>query len=104
MINYKVIFDKVMLKQLKKAGKNKQIRDILSDMLNKIEEFGPRAGELLDSRLHLYERKMKRPPIRLYFKHNIFTSEIYIFEYEMKTSENKQRITIEKIKKKVSES
>ena len=93
-----------MLKQLKKAGKNKQIRDILSDMLNKIEEFGPRAGELLDSRLHLYERKMKRPPIRLYFKHNIFTSEIYIFEYEMKTSENKQRITIEKIKKKVSES
>jgi|SRR3989338_3696238 len=104
MINYKVIFDKVMLKQLKKAGKNKQIRDILSDMLNKIEEFGPRAGELSDSRLHLYERKMKRPPIRLYFKHNIFTSEIYIFEYEMKTSENKQRITIEKIKKKVSES
>ncbi len=97
--HFTLVFDDVMLKQLKKAGKNKQIRNIISKMLDKIELIGPLAGELLDSKLHIYEIKNKRPPIRLYFKHNIKTDETYIFEYEMKTSEDKQKKTIDKIRK-----
>jgi len=46
----------------------------------------------------------KHPPIKLYFKHNIHNDEIYVFEYEMKTSEEKQQNTIEKIKKKILKS
>lgn len=102
--NYTIVFDDIILKQLEKAGKNKQIRNILSNMFNKIEEFGPRAGKLIDSRLKIYEIKLKHPPIRLYYKYNIATNEIYLFEYEMKTSEKKQQQTIEKIKKKILKS
>lgn len=62
---------------------------------------GPKIGELLDSKLFIYELKNKRPPIRLYFKHNLQTNEIYVLEFEMKTSEKKQQRTIEKIKRKL---
>ena len=99
MKNFNLIFDEIILAQLKKAGKNNAIKNILSKILNKIEELGPRAGKLLDSQLRIYEIKMKHPPIRLYYKHNIATNEIYIFEYEMKTSEEKQNKTIERIKR-----
>ena len=99
--NYKLIFDEVILRQLKKAGRNQQVKNILTKILNKIEELGPRAGNLLDSKLFLYEFKVKHPPIRLYFKHNPNTKEIYVFEYEMKTSEGKQQGTIDKIKRKL---
>ena len=57
------------------------------------------AGKLLDSKLFLYEMKTNHPPIRLYYKHDKFTNEIKIFEFEMKTSPKKQRITIERIRK-----
>ncbi len=102
--NYKIIFDEVIFRQLEKTGKNKQLRDILSNIFNKIEEHGPRAGKLIDSRLKLYEIKLKHPPLRLYYRHNIFTNDIYLFEYEMKTSEKKQNLTIEKIRKKILKS
>src|SRR3989344_1546060 len=102
MSNYKLIFDEVILRQLKQVGKNKQIKDILIKVFDKIEELGPRAGELLDSQLFIYEKKMKNPPLRVYFKHNIATNEICLFEYEMKTSSAKQQRTIERIRKKVS--
>ena len=36
--NYQLIFDKVILKQLKKAGKNNSLKRLLSKILNKIEE------------------------------------------------------------------
>jgi mRNA-degrading endonuclease RelE of RelBE toxin-antitoxin system len=101
MPNYKLVFDEVILSQLKKSGKNKQIRDILSDMLNKIEDLGPRAGQLLDSGVFIYEIKSKRPPIRLYYKHLKATNEIYLFEYEMKTSEEKQKRTIFNLRNKI---
>ena len=100
--NYKLIFDDVILRQLKKAGKNYQVKLILTKILDKIEEFGPGAGRnLLDSRLSLFEVKVMHPPIRLYYKHNKKTNEIYVFEYEMKTSKDKQQGTIDKIKKKL---
>lgn len=73
-------------------------------MLDKIEILGPRAGKLLDSQLHLYEIKAKHPPIRLYFQHIKNTIRIYIFEYEMKTSKQKQQNTIQKIIKKILKS
>jgi len=99
MKNFNLIFDEVMIKQLRKASKNNEVKILLSKILNKIEEVGPRAGKLIDVQLHIYEIKVKSPPIRLYYKHNIQTNDIYIFEYEMKTSEGKQNRTIEKIRK-----
>jgi len=99
MGNFHLIFDEVILKQLKKAGRNNSLKILLSKILDKIEELGPRAGKLLDSQLHIYEIKMKSPPIRLYYKHNLLTNEIYVFEYEMKTSEGKQNKTIDKIRR-----
>ena len=95
---YVLAFDKIIIKQLKKV--DQQIKNILSKMFDKLELAGPNAGELLDSKFHIYEIKNKHPPIRLYFKHNIMTNEIYIFEFEMKTSPEKQQATIEKIKTK----
>ena len=95
---YNLIFDDIIIKQLKKVSKNKQIKDILSKMLDKLEILGPIAGKLLDSQLFIYEIKNKRPLIRLYFKYNIKTNEIYVFEFQMKTSEEKQQKTIERIK------
>ena len=100
--NYTLVFDDVMIKQLKKAGKNQHIKEILTKMLDKLELSGPDAGELLDSQLAVYEVKIKHPPLRLYFKHNKPTNEIYVFEFEIKTSPEKQKATIIKIKRKAS--
>ena len=99
--NYTLVFDDVILKQLKQAGKNQQIKQIISKIFDKIEELGPRAGKLLDSHLFIYAIKMKSPPLRLYYKYNSATSEIYLFEFEMKTSEGKQQRMIEKLKRKL---
>lgn len=51
MEKFKIVFDEVMIKQLKKAAKNHQVKAVLSKMLDKIELLGPSAGELLDSKL-----------------------------------------------------
>jgi mRNA-degrading endonuclease RelE of RelBE toxin-antitoxin system len=101
MMSYKIIFDEVILKQLKKAGKDQLLKNILSKSFNKIEKLGPRAGDLIDSQLKIYEIKIKRPPIRLFYKHNVLTNEIYVFEYAVKTSQEKQQSVIEKIKSKL---
>ena len=98
--NYTLIFDDVMIKQLKKAAKNQHIKNILTKMLDKLENLGADAGDLLDSQLFIYEIKNKHPPIRLYFKHNRQTDEIYVFEFDIKTSQERQQITIEKIRQK----
>ncbi len=103
MTNYKLIFDDVILKQLKRAGKNKHIRDILSKILDKLERLGCHTGKLIDNRLSLYEVKLKKPPIRLYYKCNETSKIISVFEYEMKTSQEKQQKTINKLRKKSSE-
>mgnify|MGYP001562024637 CR=1 FL=1 len=98
---YTLVFDKVIIKQLKKAAKNNQVKEILIKMLDSIEENGPDAGELLDSQLFIYEVKNMRPPIRLYYQYNKVSNEVKVFEYEMKTSSEKQANTIEKIKKRL---
>lgn len=95
---YPLVFDDIMIKQLQKAAKNQQLKVILKSMLDELELKGPATGKLLDSHLFIYEIKNKSPPIRLYFKHNIKTNEIYVFEFEMKTSEEKQKLTIAKIR------
>ena len=100
MADYTLVFDDVMIKQLKKAAKNQHIKEILTKMLDKLELSGPDAGELLDPQLSLYEIKIKHPPLRLYYKYNKLTNEIYVFEFEMKTSPEKQKATIIKLKKK----
>ena len=98
--NYRLVFDEIILKQLKKLAKDHGIKQIVSKMLDKIQEMGPLSGKLLDSQLHLFEVKAKRPPIRLYFKIVESVKEAYVFEYEMKTSPQKQHLTIEKIRQK----
>jgi hypothetical protein len=100
---FQLVFDDVMIKQLRSAARNQQIKNLLTKMLDKLELIGSLAGDLLDPKLHIYEVKSKRPPLRLYFKHNIPTDEIYVFEFEMKTSRQKQRKTIDKLRKKASE-
>ena len=100
MAQFRLIFDKIILKQLRKSAKSPNVKTILVKMLDKIEDLGPECGKLIDSRLFLYELKNKHPPIRLYFKYNKITNEIYIFEFEIKSSEKKQQSTIEKIKRK----
>lgn len=100
---YTLIFDEIMLKQLQKAAKENTVKQILIKMLDKIELLGPNAGKFIDSKLKIYELKNKHPPIRLYFKEQKDKEEMYIFEYEMKTSEKQQQKTIKKIKKKVLE-
>ena len=94
-----LIFDKVIINQFKKSAKNKNIKSILSKMLNKIEILGSLAGKLIDSKLSLYEIKNKRPPIRLYFKQE--GNDIHIFEFEIKTSRRRQQKTINKLKSKI---
>ena len=71
-------------------------------MIDRLELSGPYGGELLDSQLSLYEVKIKNSPIRFYFKYNKSTNEVYVFEFEIKTSPEKQKATIIKIKRKVS--
>ena len=97
---YNLVFDDIMIKQLKRAAKNNIIKEILTKMLDKLEFLGKDAGNILDSQLFIYEIKNKHPPIRLYFKHNVQTNEIYVFEFEMKTSPEKQRQTIKKVRQK----
>jgi hypothetical protein len=99
-MTYQLVFDSVILSQLKKAGKDQKTREILSKMLDKLELVGPYAGDLIDSKLLLYEVKNKHPPIRLYFK--LKGSQVMVFEYEMKTSQTRQQNTINKLKHKIA--
>ena len=96
---YEIKFDDILLDQLKKVDESE--KKILSKMFDKIEEKGPKAGKMIDSKLFIYEMKNKRPPIRLYFKHMKDSKNIWLFEYEMKTSEKKQKRTIGRIKDRI---
>lgn len=93
---FTLVFDDVILKQLKQVDNS--IKEILTQMFDELEKKGSDAGKLLDSHLFIYEIKHKHPPIRLYFKYKLQNDEIYIFEFEMKTSEKKQKKTLNKIR------
>ncbi|MDO8625171.1 MAG: hypothetical protein Q7R47_03745 [Candidatus Diapherotrites archaeon] len=56
---YRLVFDPVMLHQLKKLGKDKSLQALLTKMRDKIEERGPLAGKLIDSILSLFEVKTR---------------------------------------------
>jgi len=98
-MSYELVFDKEMIRQLQELARNKGIKDILVKMLDKIEVMGPRAGKLLDVRMGIYEVKAKSPPIRLYYRYIRGNNEIYIFEYNMKSSAKKQQSIINRIRK-----
>ncbi len=98
MENYPLVFDPEIAKQLEKVARDMQIKTILTKMFDRIEENGSNAGKLIDPTLFLYKLKNKHPPLRLYFKHKLDTNEIYLFSFEMKTSEQKQRESIERIR------
>lgn len=101
---YTLIFDDIILKQLQKEAPHNHVKEIFTKMLDKIELLGLYAGELRDSKLFLYEVKNKHPPLRLYYKHKKDTNEIYVFEFEVKTSPQKQKKTISRLKKTIMES
>ena len=103
MKNYELVFDDVMLNQFSKLKNDAHTREIVSKIFDKIEESGPQAGKLIDSKLHLYEVKRMHPPIRLYYKIVEEKKEAWVYEYESKTSQEKQQSTIDKIKKKIME-
>jgi|SRR3990172_1898598 len=103
MEKFILVFDEVMREQLKKLGEDANLRALLSKMFDKMELLGPRAGQLVDSHLFIYEVKSKQPPVRLYYKYVKETNELYVFEYEMKTSVKKQKKTIRKLRQKAQE-
>lgn len=98
MPNFIVVFDEVMQKQFQQALKEGVVREILKKWFDKLEEKGPLVGKLLDSRIWLYELKNKKPPLRLYYQYQKTTNKIIIFECEMKTSEKKQKQSIERLR------
>ena len=51
---FTLVFDDVIIKQLKKAAKNQHIKEILTKMLDKLELSGPDAAKLLNPQLSLY--------------------------------------------------
>ncbi|MBS3170757.1 hypothetical protein J4223_03165 [Candidatus Woesearchaeota archaeon] len=93
---YRLIFDEEFKKQLKKA---KIDYTLISNIFDKIEQIGPDAGKLIDSKLFLYEFKMKRPPLRIYFKPNLINNDIYMLAIEMKKSEKMQQKLIDYLKR-----
>ena len=95
---YDVVFDKVVKDKLQKAIVKSDCREIIKRWLDELEYDGPRAGKLLDSQVWLYEMKTKRPPLRLYYHYQKNLAKIIIFEFEMKTSELKQKKTINKLR------
>lgn len=101
---YVLVFDEVMIKQLKKVARDGVVKQILTKMFDRLEEFGPNAGKLLDSKLFIYELKTNHPPLRLYYVPSVETKEIKIFEFEMKTSPEKQKGTIKELREKLSKS
>ncbi|MBI5553845.1 MAG: hypothetical protein HY917_03840 [Candidatus Diapherotrites archaeon] len=95
---YVLVFDEVILKQLKKLARDYSTKRILSHVFNRIEERGPLAGKLLDPQLSLYEVKIMRPPLRIYYKIVEAVQEAHVFEYEVKTSQEKQDRTITRLR------
>ena len=98
---FTLVFDDEILKQLEKAAKDNNIKILIQKLLDRLESLGPLAGKLLDVHFWLYELKNKHPPLRIYFKHKRETDEIYVLEYEMKTSEEKQKLTIDRLRRRL---
>ena len=97
-MSFTLAFDDIILKQLKKARKDKQLLLTLSRLFDVLTERGPEAGKLLDNHFFLYELRMKHPPLRLYYRFSQHTGELKILEYEMKTSLEKQSSTLARLR------
>lgn len=99
---YMVVFDEVVKEKLQRIIEQSSYRKIVKSWLDDLEDKGPNAGKLLDNHVWLYEMKNKHPPLRLYFHHQKFAEKVLIFEVEMKTSEKRQRKTIDKLRYRLS--
>ncbi len=98
MTNFPLVFDEVMKKKLERAIAQTNLKEIIKQWLDRLEQQGPAAGKLLDNHAWLYELKNKHPPLRLYYHHSKATNRIILFELEMKTSEKKQHGTIDRLR------
>lgn len=101
MAEYEVSYDPKFEKQFDKISKNKHLVDLLSKLIKRIRLLGPDAGKLIDAKMSIYEIKMKRPPLRLYFWYRLALQDIYIIEYQLKTSKDAQRKVIDNIKERL---
>lgn len=103
MDKYTLLFREEIKDQLN-CLHDKQLMVLLNKMFDKMEILGPNAGSLIDSRRSLYEMKMKKLPLRLYYQVLDSERKILVFEFEMKTSSEKQQKTINKIKNELRQS
>lgn len=102
MVNYIVVFDEVVKWQIEKALLKGNIMLIIKQWIDDLEKNGPNAGKLIDNHIWLYEMKNKHPPLRLYYHYQKAFNKIIIFEFEMKTSDKKQKQTINKLMQRLS--
>lgn len=102
MTLYTVVFDEVVKEQIEKALTKGNIKAIIKQWLDDLEKHGPNAGKLLDNHIWLYEMKSKHPPLCLYYHSQKALNKIIIFAFEMKTSEKKQKQTINKLMQRLS--
>ncbi|HLD12100.1 MAG TPA: hypothetical protein VJB87_00735 [Candidatus Nanoarchaeia archaeon] len=93
---FKVVTDKKLEKQLKKIRDN-SLHLLIKKCCSDLESLGPRAGELLNIHVHVYEWKCHRPPLRVYF-HVLPNNDILMLHFEYKTSEKKQQVTIDRLR------
>ncbi len=75
----------------------KLLMPLKNGLCSSIKDYNSFTPLLLLAHLFIYEVKLKRPPLRLYFKHIKYSNQIYLFQYEMKTSEEKQKKTVHKL-------
>ena len=103
MKKWHTIFSKEMIKQFRKLATKKDLKETLRSLLDELEEKGPQIGELLDSRVHLYELKQGNPSIRIYYRPRENSNKIDVFEYEIKKRPKQQKQTINRIRRRLSE-
>ena len=98
MKKFELLIDESCKKKIEKI-RYKKIGKIISKWLNEIEVKGEKAGKLLNSKFHLYEKKISKPSLRLYYQIILKKNKAYIINFEIKKSKEKQNKLIEKIKK-----
>lgn len=98
-MGYELVFDRVIVKRLKKLSNHQKSR--IAILFDKLEEFGPSCGKLIDSKCWLDEMKTKRPSFRLYYTCSVENEQIYVLEVEIKKSTESQKKSIEVVKSRI---
>lgn len=98
---YKIIFDRVIVEQLRELARNRHLKQRINKLFDRLELKGPDAGKLIDFKLHIYDLKTKKPAIRIYYTYTSEKDEINVFEFHLKKGRGNQHRIISKIKNKI---